>query len=161
MQPGFEPVMDAFASNFADQGEVGAAVCVYRDGRPVVDIWAGTADSTTGRTWAEDTLQLVFSTTKGVVAIAANLLVQRGELDVDAPVAEYWPEFATKGKSDIPVRWLLSHRAGLPVVDTPLSFDDLLDWETPVAGLASTEPKWQPGSAHGYHAVTTAGSSAR
>ena len=154
VKPGFEAVRTAFAENFADQGEIGAAVAVYVGDEPVADLWGGVADSTTGRPWSEDTLQLVFSTTKGVVAICANLLAQRGELDLDAPVASYWPEFAANGKDEIPVRWLLSHRAGLPVVDRPLSFEELLDWESPVAALADTTPVWEPGTAHGYHAVT-------
>lgn len=111
---GFEAVGEAFAANFDKNGDVGASVCVYQDGRPVVDLWGGVADPGTGRPWAHDTLQLVYSATKGVTATAAHLLVQRGALDLDAPVARYWPEFAAHGKADIPVRWLLSHQAASP-----------------------------------------------
>jgi CubicO group peptidase (beta-lactamase class C family) len=108
--PRFRSVRDAFAANFRDHGEVGAALCVYHRGHRVVDLWGGIADLTTGTPWAEDTLQYVFSTTKGFTATCAHLLVQRGELDLHAPVADYWPEFAATGKHHIPVRWLLSHR---------------------------------------------------
>jgi CubicO group peptidase (beta-lactamase class C family) len=104
--PGFERVKDAFAANFEKHGDVGAACSVYHRGRKVVDLWGGVADVETGRPWAEDSLVLVFSSTKGATAVCAHLLAQRGELDLDAPVAEYWPEFAAAGKQDIPVRWL-------------------------------------------------------
>ena len=109
---GYGPVADAFRANFAERGELGAACAVYRDGRKVVDLWGGLADAGTGRPWTRDTLQLVYSATKAATATCAHLLAQRGELDLDRPVAWYWPEFAAQGKADIPVRWLLSHRAG-------------------------------------------------
>src|SRR5262245_60698153 len=112
--PGFEPVREAFAANFEQHGDTGAAVGAYLHGEPVVDLWGGVADPTTGRPWERDTLQVVYSTTKGVTAACANLAAQRGELDIDAPVAKYWPEFAAGGKGEIPVRWLLTHEAGLP-----------------------------------------------
>src|SRR3954447_10544080 len=96
--PGFEPVRDAFTANFTQHGDVGAAFSLYVRGEKVVDLWGGIADATSGRPWTEDTLQLVFSTTKGIAAIAAHLLAERGELDLDAPVVEYWPEFAAEGK---------------------------------------------------------------
>ncbi|MEU1183080.1 serine hydrolase domain-containing protein [Streptomyces sp. NPDC005820] len=156
--PGFEPVREAFAANFAQRGDIGAAVCVYHRGRPVVDLWAGTADpesdTDTGRPWTRDTLQLVYSGTKGATATAAHLLAQRGELDLDAPVAEYWPEFAAQGKADIPVRWLLSHRAGLVALDRPVPLSDALAWHPMVAALAAQRPAWTPGTAHGYHGRT-------
>jgi CubicO group peptidase (beta-lactamase class C family) len=117
-------------------------------------LWGGVADEQSGRPWAEDSLVLVASSTKGATAICANLLVQRGELDLDAPVARYWPEFAAAGKQDIPVRWLLSHRVGLPVLDTPLTIEEYLAWAPPVNALAAQAPKWEPGTAHGYHAMT-------
>ena len=110
--------------------------------------------STTGAPYHDDTLQLVFSTTKGATAICANLLAQRGELDVDAPVAEYWPEFARAGKADIPVRWLLCHKAGLPYIDARSTLEDVLAWDPAVEALAAMTPLWEPGTAHGYHAVT-------
>ena len=115
--PGFERVRDVFGGNFENNGDVGAAVCVYRHGRKVVDLWGGLADAGTGRPWTRDTLQLVYSATKAATATCAHLLAQRGELDLDKPAAWYWPEFAAQGKADIPVRWLLSHRAGLPAAE--------------------------------------------
>jgi CubicO group peptidase (beta-lactamase class C family) len=152
--PGFEAVRDAFTRNFAEYKEVGAACCVYVDGRPVVDIWGGVADVATNRGWAEDTIVLVYSSTKGVTATAANLLIERGELDPDAPVAEYWPEFAAAGKEQLPVRAVLSHQAGLPVVDGEFTLDDVLAWDPIVDALAAQEPRWEPGTAHGYHMRT-------
>ncbi|MEU6228159.1 serine hydrolase domain-containing protein [Streptomyces sp. NPDC047042] len=151
---GFEPVREAFAANFAQHGDIGAAVCVYRDGRPVVDLWGGVADLLAGRPWARDTLQLVYSATKGATATAAHLLAQRGALDLDAPVAEYWPEFAANGKADIPVRWLLSHQAGLVALDQPVPLAEALAWEPMVAALGAQRPQWTPGIAHGYHGRT-------
>jgi CubicO group peptidase (beta-lactamase class C family) len=152
--PGFEDVVDAFAGNFTSHGDVGAAVCVYQGGKPVVDLWAGLADPRSGRPWNRDTLQLVYSATKGVVATAANMLAERGELDLDAPVAAYWPEFAAAGKADLPVRWLLSHQAGLPVLDKPVPLTDVLAWDPVVEALAAQAPIWMPGTAHGYHMHT-------
>ncbi|MCX4762438.1 beta-lactamase family protein [Streptomyces sp. NBC_01275] len=151
---GFEPVREAFAANFAQHGDIGASVCVYRDGQPVVDLWGGIADPDTARPWTRDTLQLVYSATKGVTATAAHLLSQRGALDLDAPVAEYWPEFAANGKSDIPVRRLLSHQAGLVALDQPVSLAEALAWHPMTAALAAQRPVWTPGTAHGYHGRT-------
>ena len=152
--PGFEPVRDAFAANHAAGMELGSAVAVYQHGEAVVDLWAGVADPATGRPWAEDTLVLVYSTTKGATAACANLLAQRGVLDVDAPVARYWPEFAHAGKGAIPVRWLLCHQAGLAAVDGDLTLDQALAWEPMVHALEAQGPLWEPGTAHGYHATT-------
>ncbi|MFI9566432.1 serine hydrolase domain-containing protein [Streptomyces rishiriensis] len=152
--PGFEPVREAFAANFVRHGDIGAAVCVYRNGRPVVDLWGGIADPDTGRPWTRDTLQLVYSATKGATATAAHLLAQRGELDLDAPVAKYWPEFAAKGKADIPVRWLLSHEAGLVALDRPVPLAAALSWQPMANALAAQRPLWTPGTAHGYHGRT-------
>jgi CubicO group peptidase (beta-lactamase class C family) len=153
--PGFEPVREVFARNFETAGgDVGAALAVYRHGAPVVDLWGGVADPATGRPWQRDTLQLVYSATKAATATAAHLLAQRGELDLDAPVAEYWPEFAAEGKAAVPVRWLLSHRAGLPAIDRRLPAADALAWDPMVAALAAQRPAWEPGTAHGYHGRT-------
>ena len=164
--PGFEGVRDAFAANFErepdamnamlgmDVCEVGAGVSVFHQGEKVVDLWGGEADRSTHRPYAEDTLQLVFSSSKGITAIAADLLVARGELDLDAKVADYWPEFAQNGKADIPVRWVLCHRAGLPWVDGTMTLAEALDWTTVVNALARQKPVWEPGSQHGYHATT-------
>lgn len=151
---GFEPVREAFAENFAQHGDIGAAVCVYKDGRPVVDLWGGIADRDTGRPWERDTLQLVYSATKGATATAAHMLAQCGLLDLDAPVTEYWPEFAANGKADIPVRWLLSHQAGLVTLDSPVPLSEALSWHPMAAALAAQRPVWAPGTAHGYHGRT-------
>ncbi len=150
----FEPVREAFAANFDQHGDIGAAVCVYRDGRPVVDLWGGIADLDTGRPWTRDTLQLVYSATKGATATAAHLLVQRGALDLDAPVAEYWPEFAANGKAEVTVRWLLSHQAGLVALDQAVPLAEALAWGPMTAALAAQRPQWAPGTAHGYHGRT-------
>jgi len=151
---GFEPVREAFARNFEQHEEVGAAFALYVKGEKVVDIWGGTADAETGRAWSQDTLQLVFSTTKGITAICAHLLAQRGELDLDAPVAEYWPEFKAAGKENVPVRWLLGHRTGVPALHDTITPDETLDWDTITSRLAAEEPWWEPGTTHGYHALT-------
>jgi len=154
VEPGFEGVRDAFAHNFVEHGEVGAGYALYVDGELVVDIWGGTADVKAGTPYTDDSLQLVFSTTKGATAACANLLAQRGELDVDAPVAEYWPEFAQHGKAHIPVRWLLCHKAGLPTIDAVLTARDVFAWDPVIHALEVQEPYWEPGTAHGYHAIT-------
>src|ERR1035437_8400237 len=118
---GLEPVRDAFAANFEHQGEVGAAFCVHLNGRQIVDLWGGASTPGASDPYTADTLQMVMSTTKGVVAIAAHILAEEGRLDFDAPVAQYWPEFAAEGKGTLPVRWLFSHRAGLAAIDMPLT----------------------------------------
>ncbi|MDF3141585.1 MULTISPECIES: serine hydrolase domain-containing protein [unclassified Streptomyces] len=151
---GFEPVREAFAANFAQHGDIGAAVCVYLAGRPVVDLWGGVADPDTGRPWTRDTLQLVYSATKGPTATAVHLLAQRGALDLEAPVAKYWPEFAANGKAAIPVRWLMSHQAGLVALDQPVPLAEALAWQPMTDALAAQRPQWTPGSAHGYHGRT-------
>jgi CubicO group peptidase (beta-lactamase class C family) len=154
VEAGFEGVRDAFAANFAEHGEVGAACAVHVGGRKVVDIWGGVADTATGSPYGEDTLQLVFSTTKGATATCAHILAQRGLLDIDAPVVEYWPEFGKEGKADIPVRWLLCHKAGIPVIDQPVTFDEMVRWDPVIEALEVQAPVWEPGTAHGYHATT-------
>jgi CubicO group peptidase (beta-lactamase class C family) len=150
----FEGVKEAFAQNFADFGEVGAAVSVVVDGRTVVDLWAGHADSALSRLWQRDTIANVYSTTKGITAICAHRLAGQGLLDIDAPVASYWPEFAEAGKENIPVRYLLSHRAGLPAVREMLAPGSAYDWDKMASALAVEEPWWEPGTKHGYHALT-------
>jgi CubicO group peptidase (beta-lactamase class C family) len=151
--PGFEKVRDAFVANFVRCGEIGASFAAYVDGVKVVDLWGGVR-SATGEPYGEDTLQVVFSSTKGATAACAHLLAQRGVLDLDAPVAEYWPEFGQAGKERIPVRWLLTHQAGLPTIDAKLSRDDALTWEPVIRALEVQAPLWEPGTAHGYHAFT-------
>jgi CubicO group peptidase (beta-lactamase class C family) len=152
--PRFQLVRDEFDRNFRDRGEVGASVCVMVDGRPVVDLWGGVADRRTGRPWLRDTVGLVWSSTKGATALCAHILVSRGQLDLDAPVARYWPEFAQAGKEAIPVRMLLSHQAGLPANRRPLRPGGLYDWESMTAELAAEEPFWPPGTRQAYAAVT-------
>ncbi len=150
----FAAVRDAFAANFAAGEEIGAAVAVTLDGRPVVDLWAGHADKAGTRPWKRDTLVTVYSTTKGMTAICAHRLADQGLLDLEAPVARYWPEFAQAGKQDVPVHLLLSHRVGLPTVSTPMPPEAIYDWDTMTATLAAQAPLWEPGSRHGYHALT-------
>ena len=154
VEAGFEPLQDAFAANFERFGEVGAACCVYVAGRPVVDVWGGTTRPRGEQPYSTETLQMVMSSTKGVVAVAAHMLAQEGRLDFEAPVTRYWPEFGAKGKQDMPVRWLFSHRAGLPAVDTPLTLEDVLAWDPVASALAAQRPLWEPNTAHGYHVGT-------
>jgi CubicO group peptidase (beta-lactamase class C family) len=150
--PGWRAVREAFAGTFGRHGEAGAAVCVYQDGRAVADLAAGvTAD---GRRYTRSTIQPIMSVSKGIVAIAANMLADQGMLDLDAPVARYWPEFAQAGKHAIPVRWLLTHQAGLAALDRPLSRAELLSWTPVIKALEAQSPNWPPGSAHGYHSLT-------
>ncbi|HET9853968.1 MAG TPA: serine hydrolase domain-containing protein [Methylomirabilota bacterium] len=152
--PRFTAVREQFFANFTERGDVGAAVCVYLDGARVVDCWGGHADAARTRAFGADTIVSVASTTKGMVALCAHMLAERGKLDLDAPVARYWPEFAAAGKQDIPVRWLLSHRAGLPAIRRALPTEALFDWSAMTAALVETAPWWTPGERHGYHAVT-------
>lgn len=151
---GFEPVREAFAANFATGGERGAAVTVYRDGRRVVDLWAGTRDVEGDAPWEHGTAQIVRSATKGVAAAALLMLAERGELDLDAPVGEYWPEFKAAGKERALVRHLLSHRVGVPVLDRPLTPAQAADPALGAAAVAAQAPAWEPGTDHGYHAQT-------
>lgn len=150
----FAAVRSAFEENFRERGELGAAVTVSVDGEVVVDLWGGWADAARTRPWERDTLVNVWSTTKGPTALCAHILADRGLLDLDAPVATYWPEFAAAGKEKVLVRHLLSHRAGLSGLREPHSLEQLYDWEFTTGRLAATEPWWEPGTASGYHAFT-------
>jgi len=150
----FGKVKDALAASLARGEENGAALAVTIDGETVIDLWGGAADDAGARPWQRDTIANIYSSTKGVVAICAHRLVEEGRLDLDAPVARYWPEFAQGGKEKIPVRWLLDHRAGLAGLRAPLDAEAIYDWNTMTAALAAQEPLWEPGSRHGYHAVT-------
>ena len=138
---GYGPVADAFRRNFVERGEIGAACAVYRDG-------------STRAPWREDTVVVMYSTTKGVSSLALALAHSRGLLDFDQRVAAYWPEFGVRGKHDITVRQLLSHQAGLPVIDIPLTVDDLHDLDVVAAAIALQRPLWTPGTRHGYHAIS-------
>lgn len=151
--PRFAAVRAAFEENFRDRGELGAAVSVTVDGVTVADLWGGWADPARTRAWERDTLVNVWSTSKGPTALCAHVLADRGLLDLDAPVAAYWPEFAAAGK-EVLVRHLLSHRAGLAGLREPHSLEQLYDWELTTARLAATEPWWEPGTRSGYHALT-------
>ncbi|MFE7012987.1 serine hydrolase domain-containing protein [Streptomyces sp. NPDC057651] len=150
----FDAVRAAFEENFDEREELGAAVTVLVDGAPVVDLWGGWADAARTRAWERDTVVNVWSTTKGPTALCAHILIDRGLLDPDAPVATYWPEFAAAGKEGVLVRHLLSHRAGLAGLREPHSLEQLFDWELTTSRLAAQEPWWEPGSVSGYHALT-------
>ncbi|MFJ4693975.1 serine hydrolase domain-containing protein [Streptomyces sp. NPDC088766] len=151
---GFEPVGEAFARNFDTLGERGAAVAVYRDGHKVVDLWGGSRDVDGGAPWERGTAQIVRSATKGVAAAALLMLWQRGELDLDAPVGAYWPEYKAAGKDRTLVRDVLAHRAGVPVLDRPLTPAEAADPDLGAAAVAAQAPAWEPGTDHGYHAQT-------
>ncbi|MFF7051183.1 serine hydrolase domain-containing protein [Streptomyces griseorubiginosus] len=150
----YAAVRTAFEENFRDRAELGAAVSVSVGGETVVDLWGGWADAARTRPWERDTLVNVWSTTKGPTALCAHVLADRGLLDLDAPVAVYWPEFAAAGKEKVLVRHLLSHRAGLSGLREPHSLAELCDWELTTQRLAATEPWWEPGTVSGYHAFT-------
>ena len=150
----FKRVREIFEASFASGAELGAGLTVYHDGRLAIDLWGGFMDPEKTKPWRRDTLANVYSTTKGITAICAHQLVERGELDLDAPVARYWPEFAQNGKAELPVRMLLSHRAGLPAIAKPLQPTDIFDWNTMTTALAEQKPWWTPGTKHGYHAIT-------
>jgi CubicO group peptidase (beta-lactamase class C family) len=147
------PVRDAFASNLR-KSELGAAVAVTVEGEVVVDLWGGVADPRTERPWDADTIVNVFSCSKAATALCLHLLVDRELVDLDAPVATYWPEFAAGGKDQLPVRWLLSHRAGLMGPRQQLKPDDLFDWETVTGALAAAEPWFEPGTMAAYHGIS-------
>ena len=151
--PGFEWVREAFARNLAEE-EVGAACAVYQHGALVVDLWGGFADREAARPWERDTAALVFSATKGLTAALVHRLAERGALDLDASVADYWPEFAANGKGAITVRDVLTHRAGLAAVEGALTLDEVLAWDPVCAAIAAQPPNWEPGTKHGYHART-------
>jgi CubicO group peptidase (beta-lactamase class C family) len=152
--PRFARVRDAFRENFATRNDLGACVAVSLGGRMVVDLWGGFADKARSRPWSKDTIANVFSTTKGLTAILAHRLVDRGVLDLDAPASRYWPELAQAGKEHVLVRWLLSHRAGLPAIRAPLPAEAMFDWSAMTRALEVEEPWWIPGTKHAYHALT-------
>ncbi len=151
---GFEPVAEAFERNFAERGELGSSFAAYVDGELVVDLSGGVADRAAGRAWDGDTLCGIYSGTKGLVATSMLMLVERGALDLDAPVCSYWPELAAEGKDAIQVRHLLTHTAGLPGVTTPLTFEQLIDDELVARLLAAQAPTSAPGEVIAYHALT-------
>ena len=150
----FAEVRDEFERNFTERGDVGASFCLYVEGEEVVNLYGGFADPEQGTPWNEDTITVIMSATKGATALCAHILADRGELNFDAPVAEYWPAFAAHGKETIPVRMLLNHQAGLPAVRTPVPPGGSYDWEFMVNALADETPFWEPGTRFGYHAAT-------
>lgn len=151
---GFEPVREAFAENFAERDEIGAAVAVAAGGQLVASLWAGWADVSRTRPWQHDTLTNVWSTTKPMTSLCAHILMDRGELDPDEPVARYWPEFAAGGKGGITVRQVMSHQSGLTGLTVPLTVAGYYDWEKVTALLAAAEPLFPPGTGSGYQAMT-------
>ncbi len=150
--PAFTPVAEAFWSNFTEREEIGASVALSVGGRMVVDLWGGSASA--GRAWAADTLVDVFSVGKAMVAVALLVLVERGRLAFDDPVARHWPEFAAAAKGSVSVAQLLSHQGGLPGIRRPLPADAMYRWDLMCGALAAEEPWWEPGTAHGYHVNT-------
>lgn len=151
---GYGKVADAFRRNFVDAGEVGAACAVHRDGRTVVDLWGGYRDGLRRLPWQRDTIVPVFSATKGLSTMTLAVAHSRGWLDLDQTVATYWPEFGQRGKDTITVRQLLSHQAGLAVIDRRLDLDVVADLDRLAPILAAQRPLWPPGTRHGYHAMT-------
>ncbi|MER6229478.1 serine hydrolase domain-containing protein [Streptomyces sp. NPDC019826] len=152
--PGFEVVRDAFVRNFEQRGERGAAVALYHHGSKVVDLWAGTRDVDGPEPWAVDTVQIVRSAGKGIAAAVPLLLHQRGQVDLDAPVGTYWPEFKANGKERVLVRHLLAHRSGVAALDTTLTPEEAADQVSGPRAVAEQRPQWEPGTDHGYHAQT-------
>jgi CubicO group peptidase (beta-lactamase class C family) len=150
----FAEVGEEFRRNFAERGELGGSVAVKVGGETIVDLWGGFADEARTRPWDEDTVAVVFSCTKGAVSICAHMLAIAGQLDLDAPVTTYWPEFGAAGKESVLVRHLLTHQAGVPAIRTPLEPGAFYDWQHMIEVLAAEEPFWRPGSAHGYHGLT-------
>lgn len=152
--PRFEPVRAAFETNFREHGDIGASVAITLNGEFVVDLWGGHTDEERTQSWQEDTLVNVWSSTKTMAAMSLLLLADRGEVDLHAPAAKYWPEFAANGKETIEVRHFLSHNAGLSGMDANVEGDALYDWEWMTSALAQQAPWWEPGTQSGYHALT-------
>lgn len=154
VKEGFEAVREAFAENFSNRREVGAACCVYHKGEKVVDLWGGVRNMATGELWEKDTMALVYSTTKGLSAMTLAIAHSRGWLDYDAPVSKYWAEFAQNGKENITVRQLLAHQAGLFAFDEPVDKNTVADLDRLAEIMARQKPKWEPGTRQAYHAIT-------
>ena len=151
---GYGAIVDTFVANFIDRHDVGSACCVVVDGRTVVDLWGGLADARTGRAWTHDTAAVIFSCTKGVLAILAYQLVDAGRLDLDAPIAVYWPEFAQAGKAAITVRQAMSHRSGLAALDVDLAAADVIAWTPVIRAIERQPPAHDPAAGHAYHPMT-------
>ncbi len=151
--PRFQPVVDAFVRNYHDNDEVGASLCIHHEGETVIDVWGGAADRESGRPWERDTISIVMSCTKGAVALCAHVLASQGLLDIEAPVAEYWPEFATNGKEHATVRMMLDHSVGVPAIRGELAPDFMIHWDQVVERIAAEAPFWEPGTRNGYHLI--------
>lgn len=150
----YDSVRSLLAANFAAGRDLGASFCATVEGETVIDVWGGWADAGRTRAWEEDTLVNVYSTAKTMTALCALILIDRGELDPDAPVARYWPQFAVNGKAQVKIRHLMSHTAGLPAWPPGITIEDLYDWDKITGLLAQQTPAWAPGTAWGYHANT-------
>lgn len=153
VDPKFAAVREAFEQNFEDRGEVGASVCLSVEGQTVVDLWGGTRDVKTGAPWTEDTVSIVFSCTKAATAICAHILIDRGRLDLNAPVTRYWPEFGKHGKDKTTVAMMLNHESAVPALRDPVKPGGFLDWDYMVSRMEDEEPFWEPGTRNGYHMV--------
>ncbi len=153
-RPGFERVAEAFERNLKEKGEIGASVCLTVGGETVVDLWGGVADAKTSAPWTRDTVSIVFSCTKGATALCAHVLASRGALDLDAPVAELWPEFAQHGKERVTTRMMLDHSSAVPAVRAKVKDDGPYDWAYMTERLAAEVPFWEPGTRNGYHGFT-------
>jgi CubicO group peptidase (beta-lactamase class C family) len=151
---GYGRVLDVFVSNFVDRHDLGAGCAVYVDGRPVVDLYGGVADKRSHRQWGRDTAAVIFSCSKGIVAICAYLLAHGGRLDLDAPIARYWPAFAKHGKGAITVRQAMAHRAGLPALDVDLTKDEVVAWDPVIRAIEDQRPLYTPQAGHIYHPLT-------
>lgn len=152
--PRFSAVRDQFQQNFLDRSETGAALAVTLNGEIVIDLFGGWTDAKHSRPWAHNTLVCCYSVGKAICAILCWRMAERGDLEIDRRVADYWPEFAQNGKADIPFRWILTHQAGLAAVRRPLPRGASLNWDLMTTALAEQEPWWTPGAAHGYHSNT-------
>jgi CubicO group peptidase (beta-lactamase class C family) len=150
----FRAVRDRLEAILVDGKDYGASVAVFVDGKPEVDLWGGYFDETRTRPWAQDTIVNTFSTTKTMTALVMLILADRGELDFDAPIAKYWPEFAANGKGDVLVRHVLSHSSGVPGWSEPMTITDILDWEKATTSLARQAPWWKSGTQVAYHAIS-------
>lgn len=150
----FKPVIDAFRQNFSERGEIGACVCVEVEGEPVVDIWAGHMDAARSRPWGEHTLVNAWSVGKAVAALALLHLLETNKISVGEKVSDYWPEFSQAGKGDITFEMVMSHRAGLCGVETPLPTEAYYNWDIMTRAISMQKPWWKPGTNHGYHTNT-------
>lgn len=152
--PALRPLLDAFVANFEQDAEHGASLAVELDGQTMIDVWGGFADLAARREWQHDTVGVVFSNTKAATALCAHILVDAGLLDIDRPVAHYWPEFAAQGKGAVTVRMLLDHSAGLPALREMLPDGAAFDWQEMTRRLAAEAPYWKPGTSVGYHGLS-------